>query len=300
MTNGLLTAPFDAPSALDDIVYVYGVHDASLLWYFRKIHHSLSVIAATRQLLQQRSFGALTFSMAKSGPRILREVGAAKLRLPHGSSQAIVINTGGGLAGGDRFEHSFACEQHASLTLTSQAAERVYKTLGPPAEISTLISVGQEAQVLWLPQETILYDGAALQRRYDIKLALGASFLGLEAVVFGRTEMQETINTVHLKDRWRIYREGTLLHADDIFFGPRLPTSKATLAGARAMASLIYVAADAEAKLQGVRKFCACSAWNGKLIARLTAIDGYHLRKALIPAINVLAGPEALPKIWTA
>jgi urease accessory protein len=255
---------------------------------------------ATAQLLEQRSFGALTLSMDKSGPQVLREAGASKLRLPKGSNQAIIINTGGGLAGGDRFEHCFTCNTGASLTLTSQAAERVYQTLGPAAEIITELAAERSAELNWLPQETILYEGASLIRKYDVRLAAGAKFMAIEPVVFGRTEMGEKLASVHLKDCWSIRREGRLIHADHVVIGPSLPHSKATLAGASAMATLFYVADDAESHLERLREFCACSAWNGKLIARFVAKDGYHLRKALIPAINALAGAEALPKIWTA
>ncbi len=255
--------------------------------------------SATDQLLEQRSFGALAFSMGKSGPQELRETGASKLRLPHGSTQAIIINTGGGLAGGDTFEHSITCAAGAALTLTSQAAERVYRTLGPAVEITTKLVAEQSAELYWLPQETILYDGASLTRDYDVRLAAGAKFLSIEPIVFGRTEMGEKLAAVHLRDRWRIWRDRKLIHADNVMIGPGLPNSKATLGGAAALATMVYVAADAEDLLERVRNFCTCSAWNGKLVARFLAKDGIHLRKALIPAINALAGAEALPKIWT-
>lgn len=256
--------------------------------------------ATTQQLLHQRSVGELAFTMGISGPQILRESGASKIRIPHGSTQAILINTGGGLAGGDKFNHTFGCEQGASLSLTSQAAERVYQTLGPPAEIATQIGVEKGAQLFWLPQETILFNGASLARTYTVTLAHTAKFLSIEPIIFGRTEMNEKITSLHLKDRWRIWRDGKLLHAEDLKLGPKLPVSLATLNGAHSMATVIYVAADAETKLEAMREFSAASAWNGKLIARFIAKDGYTLRKALIPAIKVLAGAEALPKIWTA
>ncbi len=257
-------------------------------------------MTAAAHLLRQRSVGELAFTMGKSGPKILRESGASKIRIPYGSTQAITINTGGGLAGGDKFDLSFGCEEGGSLCLTSQAAERVYQTLGPPAEISTHINVEKHAQLFWLPQETILYNGASLARTYTITLATTAKFLAIEPVVFGRTAMGEIINNIHLQDSWRIWRDDKLLHAEELKIGPDLPSSKATLDGAQAMATMIYVADDAETKLDAIRKFCVASAWNGKLIARFTSKDGYTLRKALIPAIKALAGAEALPKIWTA
>jgi len=139
-----------------------------------------------------------------------------------------------------------------------------------------------------------------LARTYDVRLAADAKFLAIEPVVFGRTESGEKIIATQLKDSWRIWQDEKLIHADDVVIGPSLPQSKATLGGATAMATLIYIARDVEDHLQRLQKICACSAWNGKLLARFVAKDGYTLRKALIPAINALAGAEALPKIWTA
>ena len=257
-------------------------------------------MTATAQLLEQRSFGQLVLTMGQDGPIDLREAGASKIRIPQGSHQAIIINTGGGLAGGDKFELSFACVAEARLTLTSQSAERVYQTLGPTAEITTQVRAEKNAKLFWLPQETILYEGASLKRSYDVRLMTGAKFLSVEPIIFGRTEMNERITSIQLRDRWRIWREGKLVHAEDLKLGPELPISKATLNGSKAMATLIYVADDAETKLETIREFTAASAWNGKLIARLIAKDGYTLRKTLIPAIKVLAEAEALPKIWTA
>ena len=261
-------------------------------------------MSAAAQLLQQRSFGQLKLHVDACGPQLIREVGASKLRLPRGSHEAIFINTGGGLAGGDFFEHEFSCAENSELTLTTQAAERVYQTLGPPAIIRTQMNVGPSSTLMWIPHETILYDGASLERNFIVSLDKNSKFLGVEPVVFGRTEMGEQISQIHLKDRWRINREGTPIHADDFSVGPKLPSTISTLASAKAFATVIYVAADATDQLEAVRaamnKNDGASAWNGKLIARLVANDGFLLRKALIPVLNVLAGSVALPKIWTA
>ncbi len=261
-------------------------------------------MTAAAHLLQQRSFGRLKLRMEKSGPGIIREEGASKLRVPRFSHEAIFINTGGGLAGGDEFEHEFSCGENSKLTLTSQAAERVYQTLGPPAVIRTQMNVEENSQFMWLPQETILYDGASLQRNFTVALAPSAKFLSVEPVVLGRTEMGEKISKIHLKDRWRIKLGGVLLHAEDLLLGPNLPTSKSTLAEAKAFATVIYVAEDAERQLDAVRSLmnnnAGATAWNGKLIARVIAEDSFLLRKALIPVLNTLAGSNALPKIWTA
>jgi urease accessory protein len=261
-------------------------------------------MTVTAQLLQQRSLGQVKLHMGRDGPVVLREAGAAKIRLPRNSREAILINVGGGLAGGDAFEFEFSCNAYSNLTITSQAAERVYRSLGPEATISAKFNLENAAQLFWLPQETILYDAAALQRNFEVTMAASSRFLAIEPIVFGRTEMNETIKSIHVKDRWRIFRKGRLVHAEELSIGPSLPNSKATLSGAFATANLIYVAGDAELRLAAMREIMpensAASAWNGKLIARFIAKDSYILRKALIPAIKALAGEEILPKIWTA
>jgi urease accessory protein len=82
-----------------------------------------------------------------------------------------------------------------------------------------------------------------------------------------------------------------------------MPVSLASLAQSRAMGTIIYVAEDAEDRLDAVREalgpLSGASAWNGKLIARLLAEDGFMLRKQIISTLRALAGPGGLPKIWT-
>ena len=260
-------------------------------------------MSATARLLEQRSVGELKLRFESGGVAQLREAGALKVRIPRGSHEAILINTGGGIAGGDAFTFDIGVSGNASLTVTSQAAERVYRTLGPAAAVKTAMRAGAGSKLFWLPQETIMYDGAALSREYSVHLEEGAAFLAVEAIVFGRREMGETVQTLELNDRWRIWLGGSLVHADALAIGPHMPVSTASLGTARAMATIIYAADDAERRLDAVRHalgpISGASAWNGKLIARLLAEDGFMLRKQIISALAALTGPDALPKIWT-
>ena len=260
-------------------------------------------MTATARLLEQRSVGEVKLHVESHGVSQLREADALKVRIPPGSQQAILINTGGGIAGGDAFAFDIGVGDHASLTVTSQAAERVYRTLGPAASVKTSLHAGAESKLLWLPQETIIYDGAALRRSYSVHLDIGVVFLAVEPIVFGRREMGETVGTLQLHDTWRIWREGKLAYADALDIGPAMPGSPASLGHARAVATIIYLADDAERRLDAVREalgpLCGASAWNGKLIARLLAEDGFMLRKQIISALAALTGPDALPKIWT-
>lgn len=251
----------------------------------------------------QRSQGAIALRTGRHGLIRMREEGSAKVRFPQGGSEAILINTGGGLAGGDNFTFDIGTEESAVLTVTTQAAERVYGSLGPTARIDIRLSAAPGSSLCWLPQESILYNGSAISRRITADLAGDARFLAVESVMLGRAAMGETVTEVHLADRWRIRRDGRLIFADDLVIEGMPPSSKATLGAARAFATVALAAADAEDRLEAVRQVIgdagSASAWSGKLVARLAARDGFALRKALIPALAVLAGQVALPKVWS-
>jgi urease accessory protein len=251
----------------------------------------------------QRSEGEILLSMGATGLKRLREAHSAKARIPARSHEAILINTGGGLAGGDRFSFAITAEENARLTVTSQAAERVYRSLGPAADVEVTLTAQAGATLMWLPQETILFAGAALTRRITADLAGDARLLAVESVILGREAMGETVAHARLHDRWRIRQCGSLIFADDIAFDGRPPASAATLGEARAFATVVLVSPRAADVLDKARALIgargSASAWSGKLVARLVARDGFELRKSLIPALMLLADGAYLPKTWS-
>ena len=251
----------------------------------------------------QRSEGEILLTMGPLGLRRLREAHSAKLRIPAGSHEAILINTGGGLAGGDRFRFAITAEETSRLTVTSQAAERVYRSLGPAADVEISLKAEASATLMWLPQETILFDGAALTRRITADLGPDAKLLAVESVILGREAMGETVRSARLHDSWRIRQQGRLIFADDIAFDGLPPDGKATLGEARAFATVVLVSPRAEDVLDKARSLIghrgSASAWGGKLVARLAARDGFELRKSLIPALTLLADGASLPKTWS-
>lgn len=264
---------------------------------------SLWTMETAHALLSERAFGSVHVRMERLGPAILREEGAAKCRLPQGSREAILINTSGGLAGGDVAEIRGEVGDGAHLALTTQAAERVYRTIGPPASVSVRLAAGAGASLFWLPQETILFDGASLEREISVDLAADATFLAVEPMVFGRRAMGESLNAMHVRDRWSVRREGTLLHAEALALGPGLPATPATLEGVHAMATVLLASPTAEALLERLRGLLGprdgASAWNGKLIARCVAEDSLALRKTLVQVLSACVGPSVMPKVWS-
>ncbi len=239
--------------------------------------------------------------------------GCAKIRLPDtfdATMDAVLINSSGGLTGGDHMEWEFSAGEGTHLTLTTQACEKIYKASAGTAAVSTKISVGAGATVQWLPQETILFDRASLSRRLEVDIAEGAEFLAVEAVLLGRKAMSEVMREGLFQDCWRIRKNGVLLHAENLRLSDdiaALTQERATLGGQVAFATLFYAGADCEQHLEKLRGLIG-SASGGvshfqvggqeKLVARLVAPDGFALRKILIPVISHLRKGASVPKVW--
>ncbi len=260
-------------------------------------------MTAIARLHEQRSAGHVRIRMESHGIAVMREAGSLKCRMPRGSQEAILINTSGGLAGGDSVSIEAEVGPSATLTLTSQTAERVYRSLGPAACVDVNLRASPGSALLWMPQETILFEQGALSRTLNIELAADARFLAVEPLIFGRTEMGEHANRLSIRDRWSIRKNGHLIHAEALTIGPDRPSTPATLGAFRATATIILISEDADRVLATVRPLLTpndgASAWNGKFVARLMANDGFDLRKTLIKVLSACAGRDQLPKCWT-
>ena len=266
----------------------------------------------TKVVSHQRSYGKamLRVKNERGKTRIadLHQEGCAKLRLPTSrieAIQAVMINSSGGITGGDRLEWSFGLEAGTALTLTTQACERVYAASADVARTTVRINVGEGAKLAWLPQETILFNQGAFSRKLEIDLADNAELLLVEPLVFGRKAMNEAVQNGFFKDTWRVNRNGRLFHAEDALFEgdiseqlERLPVTK----GHVAVATILLVAPRAEGLLEEARAVIegagGVSFWNGKLLARIMAKDSYHLRQILAPLIQLINQDAPLPKIW--
>lgn len=278
------------------------------------VHGTTGVPAVSATGIMQRARGEGRLRTKERDGRTCLDVffqeGAAKIRLPrpHGSAlEAVLINTAGGLTGGDHIQWTVEAAPRTTLVATTQACERVYRTTGDDARVLTRIRIGAGAHVDWLPQETILFENSRLDRSLEVHLAEGANFTAVEAILLGREAMGEDALNACLSDRWRIYRHGRLLHAEATRltgcegerFGPAL------LAGNRAFATIVAIAPDAEHKVDALRAliapdaFAAASAIGERLTLRALAPSGLALRRILAPAIALLSGAGTLPRLWT-
>ncbi len=271
------------------------------------------------RLQRARGFLELEIGLRQGASALLvhRESGCSKARFPRVADgrpfEAVLINTAGGLAGGDRIEQRLRVRTGAGLLASGQAAEKVYRSLGPAAHLATRLSVEAGGTLLWLPQETILFDGARLDRSLEAELAGNARLLLVEAVVLGRTARGEEVRSGRLRDRRVLRLDGSLLLVDPLRLeGPiaELADRPALLGGARAFATILATGPGIDAVLlEALRATLAglsCRAAAGLrdplLLARVLARDGFELRRAVAAALGVLlpafgcAGE--LPRVW--
>lgn len=236
-----------------------------------------------------------------------RQSGSMKCLFPRAHNmQAVLVNTAGGITGGDRFNTTVKAATETELTLTTQACERGYRAqVGQVGRISTRLRVGDGARMNWLPQETLLFDGSALNRQLIVELADSATFLMVEPLIFGRAAMGEALNNCQINDRIDIRRNGSPLYLDAMRLSGCVQDHLAgsfVAGGAGAMASVVFVSDLASAHLQRVRRMLPETAGasllqSDVLVLRLLAEDGYDLRQTLIPILNYLSG-EPLPRCW--
>jgi urease accessory protein len=228
--------------------------------------------------------------------------------------EAVLINTGGGVAGGDRLECSIKALEKASITVTSQAAEKVYGALDEPARITTKLKVSEAAKLAWLPQETILFNSARICRNTEIEVCSGAEVLAVEWIVLGRSAHGEQMVNGQITDSWRVKKDGRLIWADtfrcvDETY-PHLH-KKALLSRYRAIATLVYFGGDLNDRVELIRDIapsleCCCGATlvRGVMIVRFAAEAAFELRLALQRVLQQFRqdrgpGPFRVPKMWS-
>lgn len=255
---------------------------------------------------------ALSVTAAAGASRRARvhEAGSLRVRFPNGENDgaldAVVVNTAGGMAGGDRFDIDVKVGAGARLNVTSAAAEKIYRATGPDTQVGVKLEVDAGGTLAWLPQETILFNQVRLRRSLEVELARDAKLLLAEAVIFGRSAMGETVSLGRLFDRRRVRVEGSLLYAETIRLDGNVAqrlTERAVAGGGVAIASMIKFPGndDDVARLRAAQATftgeVGVSAWNGFAVVRLVAIDGAALRHDLACALTAL-GVTPLPRLW--
>ena len=257
-----------------------------------------------------RATGSIALTVAAAGGVTRRtrvhEDGSLRVRFPNrvgDALEAVIVNTGGGMTGGDRFSIALEVNERARLIAGTAAAEKIYRSTGADAAMNVALRVGPGARLAWLPQETILFDRARLARQIGVELAEEASLVMAEAVVFGRAAMGETMTAGAWRDQWRVRHRGKLIFAENVRLDGAVAEklqAQAVAAGRIALATVLIAPCN-EAMLAAVRAFefegdVGISAWNGLAVARLIAPDGQTLRHDLMTILKALDTP--VPRLW--
>jgi len=257
----------------------------------------------------QRARGQLELHLHGSKIERLYQSGSAKLMLPktYGEmTEAVILNTAGGITGGDILDigvHAQAC----ALVATTQTAERLYRSSTAPAQISIDLIANSSAVLHWLPQETIIFDGAEAARTIRLEMTADSRCLLAETVVLGRQAMGEQVKDCHFTDNWRLYRDGVLFHAEALRLTGRadeIMTAPAGGNGARLLSTILYAGRDAQQMadtlapvIEACVSSCAASYWEDRLVIRLVSP---HAPSARTDINNVLCAlrRQPMPRVW--
>ncbi len=269
-----------------------------------------------------RSEGRVEISFKHDGEvsclKHLYQSGCGRVRFPSVDNtrfpEAVLINTSGGLTGGDNMSFDVVLHEKAELTVTGQAAEKIYKSIGPDVVVRARLKVEEDAYLEWLPQETILFDRARLNRVNKIELTKNSKVLAVEATILGRSAHGETVSDANLVDGWEIRRDGKLVWYDRFRFDGNMEDvlkRPALMDGATAFATLIVAASDTTKYLEIARKaeqnvssrMGSTSLDDDLTIIRFLDNDPQALRKNLVYVIQKLRkkliGVELpMPAVW--
>jgi len=244
------------------------------------------------QRMRGKAVMSVCYRNGKSSLEWLFQEGAARLFFPHG----------------DSLEWEIRLQRDTDVTLTTQAAEKIYRAIDKttPATVDVHLSIAEQSRLCWLPQETIIFNHSALQRKLDVNMKSDSEFLLSEIIVFGRKLMGESVEKAFLRDNWIIRRNSEIIHAEALHLGPDIGQDIATpafLNGGGAMANLLLIAPYSERVAERARTIVndmgGISSWNGKLLARMVCRDCYALHKRLVALVSLLNHKAGIPKMWS-
>jgi urease accessory protein len=276
-----------------------------------------AVSASDSRLQRSHGDARLRFEARDGETRLIGRYAASPARIltpriTGTAPEAVIANTAGGVAGGDSLALSITVGAGGNATVSGQAAEKIYRAIDAPALMTTTIGVATDATLEWLPQETILFDGAMLDRRITIDIAPSARLLMAETIVLGRKDYGEQYQSGYLNDRWRLDRETLPVWRDSL----RIEGGSDSLAAAtgfrsaRVLSTILYAAPDAAEFVEPMREFLAkieqftgATFVRGLLVARMLGEDAGAQKQALSEVIGAFRGlalkrPAMAPRVW--
>lgn len=239
----------------------------------------------------------------------LYEAGSMRVRFPTPEGcglSAMLINTAGGIAGGDCFDVSVSAGKNTQICVTTASAEKIYRSHGPMGAINVALSGAAGSHISWLPQETIVFNQARIARSFDITLSNWASLLFAEILVLGRAAMGEVLRSGLVRDSWRLRVDDRLVFADNIVLDGDLQMKlgrRAVTSGGLCVGTALIVPGDL-ALVASIRETVGVlrgefgiSAWNGFAVARFCAAEAASVRQDMMQVLTRVS-PVSLPRMW--
>ena len=258
----------------------------------------------------ERATGTLKATIIGSQNRIgeLYQEGSSRIFFPKNFSkikECVVINTAGGITGGDKFECSIEAAEESSIVVTTQASEKIYKASNGSAEVEATFFVRKNSKLLWLPQDTILFSKSDLSRKITIRIEDNSEFLAFDQIVLGRSAMGENIKKSNFNDNWKIYKGDKLIYFDQSGWKESVPLHCAGLKGIKSYASFYYVGAKAvayEQKLKNMKKdnenvYFGSSLRNDCLLVRMFGSDAKAIKDRAIDLLLEIWQVDT-PNVW--
>ena len=251
----------------------------------------------------------LTHENGGTSPASLFEYGGSRLRFVRSAnlSEAVLINTAGGLAGGDHLKLRIDARKETHCRLTSPAMEKIYRTLDQPVKIDVELNLDAHCRFHWLPQGLIFYSGAQLDRHFTVNVKETSEFLLMESLIFGRSGMGERVESGCFSDKWRIVREKQLIFAENTHLHGAIADQLDRTAiggGHSCFSTFLLVSPQAEERLEAIRRALeetrsksAASAWNGLLLVRLLARNSLQMVNDITVIMEKLTG-QVPPRSW--
>lgn len=233
---------------------------------------------------------------------------------PEGESvcHAIVVHPPGGIAGGDELSIAIGVDAGAQALLTTPGAGKWYRSAGAQARQTVTMDIATGATLEWLPQESIVFDGARASLSIEARLAGDAGYIGWDIVCLGRTGSGERFTRGECRFSASLLRDGRPLWLERgrIEGGGRLMHSPAGLAGQPVFGTLAAAfPALGRAELEACRAVSpqegrgATTLLPGVLLARYLGASTESARRWFTALWRILrpacAGRVAVePRIW--
>ena len=278
-----------------------------------------SAVAAANQRAGWHAHLTLGFAKADSRTRLVRRAHEGPLVVqkplyPEGDDvcQCIVVHPPGGIAGGDDIELRVDVDTGAHAQLTTPGATRWYRNVGAPAAQRIAFQVEHGAVLEWLPQGTIVFDGAHATSDIRVELAGNASYIGWDVVCLGRTASSEQFTQGRWRQRCDIERDGALIWSERMVLDGNSPwlMSPAGLNGAPVFGTFVAMSsAFGDSILKACRALApsegdgAVTRLPGTLVARYRGASSEAAHAYFSAVWSVVrprvAGRDAVePRIW--